>query len=642
MPGFDDDNYGLDFDAPAQPKRRRAAPVVKEPEGDDYGLDFDAAEPEPVAAKETPNAPGVPTNEPPKPMGPPPPPQVEQRPLRTPTKPSIVDELDRSIYSAVEGASGNLMDELLGAGNYFAGKVGYRPEVSWDEAQSEAQATMRPMVRDYPWAHGAGQAALGLATAPIAGSSVAGNAALGAALAGGSEYADSRDPTRSLIAGTIGGVTSAGGTWAGNKAAKAFGLTPTEARLQALDEAAAEARFRPTPQPEPLGPLPVPDDVPRPQSMPPPQAGPVPPPPAPSVPPRPQTVPPGALAPETPLYGPFAEGPRPLDLPEQPAVPYRPEPLPPPPAPPPPDLPPGPAQDPFHGRAGELARTAPETAPPSPPTPAPAPKPPVMDELIRAPAPQAAKLAPHQWPEGLTPQERQIAETIRQVIPSIPREKNGSVFVGRLLDAFPEELREPVKAALPKLQQSGALKMSRADLAQALDPEMIAKSSIRRGPAPKAGGRDTRPEFHFIDPDALGAKAPPPSPAPADDLESLLRQSVAQGKPPRGPAPTRPQPAQRAQVAPAPKSPPTEAPLELGASVPPRPQPKWMEPAPPPEWSLEPMGAPGAGPRRATPPMDADLTPEYRLGALEEPMPARTPAPAFAEPTYQEIGRAHV
>lgn len=386
MPPDEDDDW--DFGDANAKASADAAPLPVAPTADDDDWAFGDAN-----AKETPNAPGVPSDEPPKPMGPPPPPQIESRPTRTPEAPSVLDELGRSAASYVQGASANLMDELLGAGNYLGGKVGLRPEVTWDEAQSEAGATVRPMVRDYPAGQIAGQTTLGIATSPLGGPRVAGQALIGGLVSGGSEYADSRDPMRTAVMTGVGAAGSALGAWGGNKLGKWFGLTPTEATERELAEAAAQARMRPTPTPEPLGPLPAIEEPLHRPPVPAPDAPAYPPPyeppielaqPKPSV--RP---PPPAYPPDTPLYGPFAEGPRPLDLPEPSAVPYQPTPAPPPASMPPPQpVPPGAAQDPFAGRLGELARTPPEPLPPDlMPGPARDPFHGRLGELARTPVP---------------------------------------------------------------------------------------------------------------------------------------------------------------------------------------------------------------------------------------------------------------
>lgn len=679
MPPDEDDDW--DFGDANAKASADAAPLPVAPTADDDEWAFGDAN-----AKETPNAPGVPSDEPPKPMGPPPPPQIESRPTRTPEAPSVLDELGRSAASYVQGASANLMDELLGAGNYLGGKVGLRPEVTWDEAQSEAGATVRPMVRDYPAGQIAGQTTLGIATSPLGGPRVAGQALIGGLVSGGSEYADSRDPMRTAVMTGVGAAGSALGAWGGNKLGKWFGLTPTEATERELAEAAAQARLRPTPQPEPLGPLPAIEEPLHRPPVPAPDAPAYPPPyeppielaqPKPSVRPPPPQYPP-----DTPLYGPFAEGPRPLDLPEPSAVPYQPtpaptpasvpppQPVPPgaaqdpfagrlgelartPPEPLPPDLMPGPARDPFHGRLGELARTAPEpAAPPSP-----------------APAVTAPPLGGHTWPKSLTPEERAIADAFREAAARVgPAGKfHDRVFIGGVLDQLPAETREAVRAALPSLQKKGALKMSRADLVGAMDPAMVKSSEVVRP--------GTQAKFHLIDPEALGISsaggkappppAPPPRPAPPADasLEDLLRMSVdevaTKGKPsPKGapavgarkPAPPAVPPAEMplVELAEAPpraatrvwQPPPEDIPLELAESVPQRARPEWMEPPARPEWSLEPMGAPGSGPRRGAPPVEASFDPTYQLGAVEEGAyspgtRARGVDPTFAESTYR-------
>lgn len=284
----DDDDYGLFEgidDAPPKKKKRpgaaRPKPVVAETpvEDDDYGL-FEGIDASYAPDVEAPAPAPSRTLASSDPMGPPRPPTRE---LRIPSKPSILDELGRSTGAFVEGATGNLLDELTGIGTYAGQKLGLIPgESSLGEAIDTAHAhgAGRQMARDYPASHVIGQTGLGVTGGMLAGTvapaSMAAQAALqggmGFGIGAGSEYADSRDVGRSLLSGGISGLLSAGGGAFGVRGARKHALTPAQATEEELAEIAAKQRLPPEPTmlPEP-GPAPAITEAPRPQPAPPPR-----------------------------------------------------------------------------------------------------------------------------------------------------------------------------------------------------------------------------------------------------------------------------------------------------------------------------------------------------------------------------------
>lgn len=343
MPGFDeedDDPYGFGIGTITAPKPKRArartapppqiepaapeqaAPLPTDDEDDPYGFFAAAPEPERTALAEAAGA----AAGPPRPLR-----LGEGRgELRTPTEPSLLDELSTGYNSFMQGLYGNTLDEL-------------RPMMQFPEGSpAPTSEEFLRAAKENPAAHLAGQVTQGVGASVAVPGTVGAQALTQGALAAGSQHADTHDWTDTILAGikggALGGAMTHLGNLAGNMMAKPSlaGIQPTVDDLRN----AWAARGKPMPESGrqvPLSELP-PDpfrDAARRQAQ---EAA--------------------AAAPEPPpAYGPPAEDPfhgRQAELSRLPAEP------------PPPMAPPGPAQDPFHGRMPEISRTPPEPMGPPP------------------------------------------------------------------------------------------------------------------------------------------------------------------------------------------------------------------------------------------------------------------------------------
>ena len=192
---------------------------------------------------------------------------------RTPEAPSLGREIGRSAVSFAQGASLNWMDEILTAANYAADVAGLVPDATWKQHREKTKdqtAAIERAARDYPLAHGAGQAATGIATSltvPAAGGLLL-QGGLHGALQGAQSAASSvgDDMPWSTVAANagIGAASGVAGGVLGSSAGKLFARTRSQHLEAELAELAAEGR-RAGPQvsmPRPEAPLPQPPAVP--------------------------------------------------------------------------------------------------------------------------------------------------------------------------------------------------------------------------------------------------------------------------------------------------------------------------------------------------------------------------------------------
>lgn len=184
-----------------------------------------------------------------EPAGPPEPP-------RKPEEKAWYDTLLDTVEAAGQGVGANAIDELAGYARAGLGQAGLMRDIgSAEELQDAYKADLDRVVKEHPVAHGVGQAALGIgvgAALPAAGAGgVATQAIAQGLLAGGSEYADSRSPGRSLGMGALGAAAGAGGTMLGNVAARRGAIPAAEAFDRELQAAAKSAAPKSTPTPAP-------------------------------------------------------------------------------------------------------------------------------------------------------------------------------------------------------------------------------------------------------------------------------------------------------------------------------------------------------------------------------------------------------
>lgn len=183
------------------------------------------------------------------------------------------EPLLESVGSFAQGGALNLGDEAAGAARWALGKSGLMRDVgSLEENMDVMKSDADRVTRAYPYGHGAGQMATGMA-ASAGVPSVAGQAALQGILSGGSEYADSRSGWRAAGQGALGAAAGGVGAWGANKVANLLATSPkaaTEAELRAIERASSSrppappAQWPPAhpgvaPEAGPPRPLPVPD-----------------------------------------------------------------------------------------------------------------------------------------------------------------------------------------------------------------------------------------------------------------------------------------------------------------------------------------------------------------------------------------------
>ena len=116
--------------------------------------------------------------------------------------------------SVLQGATGGYADEIAGAGRYALGKLGVMPEVGDLQENVDAyQAGTGAMTKEHPYAHGAGQAALGAGAAWAAGPAVLAQGAAGALTGAAGEYGRQQeaDANRVVAGGITGGALGLAG-----------------------------------------------------------------------------------------------------------------------------------------------------------------------------------------------------------------------------------------------------------------------------------------------------------------------------------------------------------------------------------------------------------------------------------------------
>jgi hypothetical protein len=171
------------------------------------------------------------------------------------------EPLLESATSAVQGASGNLLDEATAGARWVGDKLGLSHSGnSYEENLALHKADLDRITRDYPYGHGAGQMVTGMAASAAAPGTKLAQGGVQGALSAASEYADSRDPLRAAGAGVVGAASGVGGTWLGGKLAKLGATSREAAQMRELEDIARQARGTPG-RPAPSGPdySPVPE-----------------------------------------------------------------------------------------------------------------------------------------------------------------------------------------------------------------------------------------------------------------------------------------------------------------------------------------------------------------------------------------------
>jgi hypothetical protein len=567
---FDDKGNPI---APVAAKGEAAPVAAAKVEDDEW--DFGDANAPAAVAEETPTS-RSPADEP---MGPPRPRPLgghDPSELRTPEDPSLSRELSRSTDSFFQGATGNLLDELIGA-------VG----------MPEQAAEMRASAHEYPWAKGTGEALLsGAASAALPAKMLWQGGSQGA-LNAASEYADSRNSWRALGAGATGFVAGATGQRFGDLLGETLAKPAARAAAATVDDLRAAYRG-PMPDVPPQVPL---DDLPidpvqaalrrqAPEAV------------APAPLPHPDAMPRDVPDPfvgrqreivQTPIQ---SEPPLPpemmsRDVPdpfvgrqrELVQTPYE---------PPPPMGPPGPPQDPFAGRMREIVQTPPEPmAPPHAdmvPRDVPDPFEGRAGELARTPTEYESTIdahspawedpfveggAFHKKPENAWWMDESFAQGPRDTSVSVEDELAGLLPGGKARPRFRAAMELPGGGA-PALESAPAAGAEALTAAEAQAVETLRTAMGQLSPAWLSGS----PRAVM---DRVITKIPMAErPAVLKLLPNLNRKSaLGMLDMPAAAAP-----------APRPRPQSSDVPLELAVEPPKRPPPSWTEPAPPADLDL--------------------------------------------------------
>lgn len=135
------------------------------------------------------------------------------------------DDFLDSAASFAQGAALNLGDEATAAATAATDYLGLtKSGNSFEENADLYRKDANRVTRDYPIAHGAGQATIGTLAGMAAPTGALVQGAVQGALGAGSEYADSRDPTSTAIQGGLGAASGLVGGYLGNQAAKRFAV----------------------------------------------------------------------------------------------------------------------------------------------------------------------------------------------------------------------------------------------------------------------------------------------------------------------------------------------------------------------------------------------------------------------------------